>query len=378
MIALAKLLLTEPSSTMPQAQIFAIRGTIIQPQLYTAWSLNAELLSSHAAHCMHISPTGNKFICYYPSQPIYASAAHQFLARDDANWVACIDGLTRAVQQGLVTIGDAEELTVNVILMRAMNQTMKKQLTWSTEEKKVRRKENLMLFDDEDKSIPYGHPVRLKDFLQVLTGKDADQIFLGSTKDDLGIKKKLLDEGVIIFKHMILIKYTPNANDSWKNLHRGLAVHCRPRQPGFNQLFTIYFKPISATSNSASLDAKNVSFCGIQVKNHQEGIQWSESYKWTQRFAGIQDIHNAYLVIPFNLSGNIPGKPKVVKRDDKNRAVMQIHGLEDIGCLTTEIAHALHQLKSAQPDLLQATKPDRKKIECIKSINPRAFPEGAE
>jgi hypothetical protein len=57
-------------------------------------------------------------------------------------------------------------------------------------------------------------------------------------------KKKLFDEGVISSNHLILIKPTPNANNFWEILHKGLAVHFRPtaRKPGFDQLFTIYFK----------------------------------------------------------------------------------------------------------------------------------------
>ncbi|KAA1064275.1 hypothetical protein PGTUg99_005033 [Puccinia graminis f. sp. tritici] len=53
MIARAKLLYHEPSSGLSQSQIFALLGSTIQPQLYTAWDINTETLSSHAAHCMY-------------------------------------------------------------------------------------------------------------------------------------------------------------------------------------------------------------------------------------------------------------------------------------------------------------------------------------
>ncbi|EFP78977.1 uncharacterized protein PGTG_04933 [Puccinia graminis f. sp. tritici CRL 75-36-700-3] len=373
MIAQKKLLLTKSPDNMSQTQIFALLGPIIQPPLYTAWDLNAELLSSHAAHCMYISPARDRVVCQYPSQPIYATAAHRFLASDDKKWVTCINGLTLGVLQGLVSIGDAGELATNLILMRAINQTMEKVADKSTKRKNLPDTEDSILCDEKRNLIPYGHPVRLKDFLEVLTGKEADQIDLGSTKDELEMKNKLLNEGIIFFNHLILIKYTPNANDFLEYLHRGVAVQCKPRQPGFDQLFTIYLKPNSDTSNTSSLDVKNVSFCGIQVKNHEGSIKWAESSKWTTQYANIKDIKNPYLVILFNLSGNIPRRPKVVKQNDRKRVLLQIHGLGNIGCLTTEIASALDELKNTEADLLRMHKKDDQLQNFLKIINPHAY-----
>ena len=385
MIAQHKLIFTKPLTTLSQAQIFALIGPIIQPPLYTAWDLNAELLSSHAAHCMYISPARDKVVCQYPSQPVYASAAHRFLASDDAKWVACINGLTLAVQQGLVSIGDAGELAANLILIWAMNQTMKKVADKkkpipSAQKKKSRMKrknfpdrEDSILSDDANESIPYGHPVRLKDFLEVLTGKEADQIDLGSTEKELKTKNRLLNEGIIFFNHLILIKYTPDANDFLEYFYRGVAVQCKPRQPGFDQLFTIYLEPKSSKFNSQKLDAKHISYCGIQVKNHQGSIKWAESYKWTTKYAEIKDAKNPYLVILFNLSGSIPKQPKSVNQDDPDRVLLQIHGLAKIGCLTAKISDALDELKNAEPDLMRLHKEDAQAAEWINSINPQAY-----
>jgi hypothetical protein len=341
---------------------------------------------------MYINSAQDRVVCQYPSQPVYATAAHRFLASDDEKWVTCINGLTLGVLQGLVSIGDAGELATNLILMRAINQTMKKvadkrRLILSMEEKNsissTKRKnlpdtEDSILCDEKRNLIPYGHPVRLKDFLEVLTGKEADQIDLGSTKDELEIKNKLLNEGIIFFNHLILIKYTPNANDFLEYLHRGVAVQCKPKQPGFDQLFTIYLKPNSDTSNTSSLDAKHVSFCGIQVKNHEGSIKWAESSRWTTQHAKIKDIKNPYLVILFNLSGNIPRRPKVVKQNDRKRVLLQIHGLGNIGCLTTKIANALDKLKNAEADLLQMHKQDHQLQKFLKTINPHAYRTNTE
>ncbi|KNZ62088.1 hypothetical protein VP01_1314g1 [Puccinia sorghi] len=404
MIAQTKLLLTTSVAPLSQAQIFALLGPLIQPSLYTACELNIELLSSHAAHCMYINPTRDRVVSQYPSQPVYAIVAHQFLASDDTKWVACINGLTLAVHQGLVTSGDAGELAANLILIRAINQTMimsdkkksilspekkspdEKNLIPATQEKNLPDKEASSgqqdsIFGDTEKSlIPYGRPVRLKDFLEVLTGKKADQIYLGSREDQCLTKnsKRLFKEGIIFFNHLILIRYTPNANDFLEYLHRGVAVQCKPRQPGFDQLFTIYLKPESDTSNSSSLDVKNISFCGIQVKNHKGYIRWTESDKWTTKNAQIEGIQNPYLVILFNLSGKTAKEAKPVRQDDPNRVLVPIHGLESIACLTTEISNALDQLKNADPDLMKMNERNHKTEQWIKSINPHAYRNNTE
>jgi len=403
MIAQRKLLLTTSAAPLSQTQIFALLGPLIQPSLYTACELNTELLSSHAAHCMYINPTRDRVVSQYPSQPVYAIAAHQFLESDDARWVACINGLTLAVHQGLVTIGDAGELTANLILIRAINQTMRmldeKKSTLSTQEKSPDEKNSISstkeknlpdkeassgqqdsIFGDAEKNlIPYGRPVRLKDFLEVLTGKKADQICLGPTEDESWTKnrRRLFNEGIIFFNHLILIRYTPNANDFLEYLYRGVAVQCKPRQPGFDQLFSIYLKPDSDTSNSSSLDVKNISFCGIQVKNHKGCINWKND-KWTTKNAQIEDVQNPYLVILFNLSANTAQKPKRVNSDDPNRVLVPIHGLESIACLTTEISNALDQLKNAVPDLMKMDEGNRETEEWIKSVNPQAYRNNTE
>ncbi|PLW42992.1 hypothetical protein PCANC_10040 [Puccinia coronata f. sp. avenae] len=57
-IAQAKLL-CKPFTTCPRGltrpQILAVLGSIIQTQMSTTSSINSELVSSHAAHCMHIN-----------------------------------------------------------------------------------------------------------------------------------------------------------------------------------------------------------------------------------------------------------------------------------------------------------------------------------
>jgi hypothetical protein len=70
-IAQAKLLCKESTSPPPKLskpQIFALLGPIIQPQILKILSLNSELVSSHAAHCLNIHSNCDWVISDYPSQ----------------------------------------------------------------------------------------------------------------------------------------------------------------------------------------------------------------------------------------------------------------------------------------------------------------------
>jgi hypothetical protein len=88
------------------------------------------------------------------------SAAQQILASDDSHWVACIDALTLAVQQGLITNGDAGELVAKGILILETNQNMKMLL--EREDMIVSQEgecdqEDLISHGVRNNSIPYGN-----------------------------------------------------------------------------------------------------------------------------------------------------------------------------------------------------------------------------
>ncbi|KAI9618569.1 hypothetical protein H4Q26_012390 [Puccinia striiformis f. sp. tritici PST-130] len=182
-------------------QIFALLGSIIETRLSTGSSLNWDLVSKHAAHCMFIDPTQENIISAYPPQFAYASAANTFLCRDDAYWIKCINVLARAVQTDLVA-GDAGEMATRCILLYAMQKTEK-------------------LHSANSSHIKDRYSVRLKDFLTTLTGKKPEEIQFGTT-DPEG-KKRLLAEGRIFFNHFTRIGYAPNAGHLMKFLHQGLA-----------------------------------------------------------------------------------------------------------------------------------------------------------
>lgn len=142
---------------------------------------------------------------------------------------------------GLDAAGGAGELASRIILLRAMQQAM----ATSGEE-----------------GVMTGRPVRLVNFLEALTGKTKDDLDLGSIGSEQ--KNDLLENGMIFWNHFSLIQYTPTPEELLQFMYRGMAAQCHANQPGIDQIFTIYLK-----RDLDGLDEKNVSFCGIQVKNRK-------------------------------------------------------------------------------------------------------------
>jgi hypothetical protein len=375
-IATEKLLcntVTPSAQQLSKPQVFALLGSTIQTRL-TSSHMNSELILRHAAHCMFISSSRDLIISYYPSQFIYASAANAFLASDDKILVACIDCLATSMQNGLISRGDAGDIATRIILLRAMHKTKK------------------ITCDGED-SIPYGYSVRLEDFLETLTGVNPQQLHFGPIKN--APKNRLLQNGRIFFNHFTPVEYTPNATDLLELLYRGLAVQCKPGQPGLDALFPIYLPPKSKSPDSDKLSHKNISFCGIQTKNQSSSIDWSNSHQWSKSGAGIQDIQNPYLILLFSLRSedkcDATGSKKALKEEprkwkepldktDKQRAYLTFLGLDRIACLTPEIRTALKRLINATPeDILPLHKPDHRNppdphtLEWIRRQNPMFY-----
>ncbi|KAA1105043.1 hypothetical protein PGTUg99_013512 [Puccinia graminis f. sp. tritici] len=375
-IATEKLLcttVTPSAQELSKSQVFALLGSTIQTRL-TSSDMNAELISSNAAHCMFISSSRDLIISYYPSQFIYASAANAFLASDDEIMVTCIDCLATSMQNGLISRGDAGEMATRIILLRAMHKTKK------------------IMCDGED-SIPYGYSVRLEDFLETLTGVNPQQLHFGPIKN--APKNRLLRNGRIFFNHFTLVEYTPNATDLLELLYRGLAVQCKPGQHGLNELFPIYLPPKSKSPDSDKLSHKNISFCGIQTKNQTDSTDWSDSHKWSKSGAGIKDIQNPYLILLFSLRSedkpdttclkkapkeNPPEWKKPLDNTDQQRAYLNFLGLDRIACLTPKIRTALKRLLNSTPeDILPLHKPDHRTLpdthtlEWIRRQNPMFY-----
>ncbi|EFP88095.2 hypothetical protein PGT21_017564 [Puccinia graminis f. sp. tritici] len=305
-------------------QVLALLGPNIQPRLNGTLHLNSELVSSHAAHCNYISPGRDLIISNYPSQFTLACAANKILAGEEI-LIRCIKELTTILRLGLDAKGTAGELASRIILSCAMRNAMK-------------------LKEDLDE-IPYGCSVRLADFLKALTGKPEEELQLGQNLP-AKTRKELLGNGMVFWNHFTQIYYTPNSNELLHFLYRGLAVQCKPLQPGFDQLFTIYLK-----KGPDRLDEQNVTFCGVQVKNTlTQPSLVADNHKWTAQYSGIQITKgNPYLVLFMSLKTE--GKTAPLPKGDKLRASQVFHGLKSFDCLTEEVVKALQEMIDVEPNI---------------------------
>ncbi|KAI7960033.1 hypothetical protein MJO29_005101 [Puccinia striiformis f. sp. tritici] len=359
--ALQKLLCTTeeepvPAASLTTAQAFALLGSTIQPQLYGASQLNAELVASHGAQCMYIELSRQMLISEYPSQFTFSSAANQYLASDEARLIQCIRLLASARRQGHVSSGDVGELVSRIILLRAMQITM-----WNSKQKPRNSKH-----EPDQVTMPYRTGVKLVDFLQTLTGQDRDKMNLGSINSTN--KNKLLDEGQLFWNHFVSIDHTPTSAGLMSQLHRGLAVNCKPNQCSFDQLFTIYLQ----SDLASALDEKNITFCGIKIKNRKQNnkIIVDDTHKWTPDFANIQlEKKNPYLVLYFSLKDSRTKPPTRTRSkslptiisipdgtldesESQRRASLAFYGLNAFPFLSPDLIKALEDLLLAHANIL--------------------------
>ncbi|KNE96334.1 hypothetical protein PSTG_10452 [Puccinia striiformis f. sp. tritici PST-78] len=322
-IAIQKLLcIPRLPLALSEGGLFALLGSTIQPQIYGATRLNSELISSHLAHCLYISPSRERIISEYPSQFTLSMAANYFLANNKAAMISCIEALTVILRQGLISAGNAGELASRIILLLAMHKAMG---------------------SIKSPEIPYGCSVGLADFLCALTGQEKEKLDLGDIAPEH--KKRLLNEGRLFWNHFVQITYTPMKADLLEFLYRGLAIQCHPNQSAFHQMFTIYLEPGDSTSN---LNEDHISFCGVQAKNG--GVKFGqEMSKWTDEYAGINiNPENPYLVLVFSFEPKYT-EPKVPKIDNRGHIIFQ--GLADIKCLSDGIFEALKELLAVEGDV---------------------------
>jgi len=373
-IATAKLMCRAEVPTpqdLSDSHCFALLGSVIQTRLSLHSPINSELVSSHAAHCLFIDQSREMIISDYPPQFVYASAANNLLASHDAYWTKCLNILASAVQQGLVALGDAGEMATRIVLIRAMQKSIAPHET-------------------HPDLVPFGYPVRLKDFLQTLSGKNPHTLRFSCT--DEKFKERLLNDGWIFFNHFGRIGYTPDATDLMEFLYRGLAVQCKRGQKGLDDLFTIYLHPESASLHpesaslhpesaslpSGELNSKNVSFCGVQTKSQSDSVDWKNSYKWSKSYADIKGIDNPYLILLFSLKRTTARTPewrKPTDSSDRLRVAYQFCGLQEIKCLTAEMRLALERLIAVEPEDLLMVHEVRDKItkDWVHQVNPMFY-----
>ncbi|KAI7955294.1 hypothetical protein MJO28_005694 [Puccinia striiformis f. sp. tritici] len=355
------------SSSLTDSQAIALLGSTVQPQLYGASRLNSKLVSSHGAQCMFIDPSQEILISEYPSQFTFSSAANEYLAFGDERLIRCIKVLTFTRRQGHLGSGDADELVSRIILLRAMQETMKKKTPPP---------------GLNNVTMPFGHSVRLHDFLETLTGLEGlAKLNLGTIGENQ--KKRLLDEGQVFWNHFISIDHTPSSSDLLRKLYRGLAINCKPNQPGFDQIFTVYLQ----SKPTETLDEENITFCDIQVKNRKQNDELEGySEKWTPEFAEMKlKAQNPYLVLYFSLRDSImkPNPPslqpprrnppraaratpqpfkleqqivtipqgELSNEESERRASLAFYGLNSFPFLTPDIVKALEELVDTYPNI---------------------------
>ncbi|KAH9448454.1 hypothetical protein Pst134EA_027764 [Puccinia striiformis f. sp. tritici] len=291
----------------------------------------------------------------YPSQFTLAAAAVNYL-QDENKWIQCINALITIVLHALDAAGGAGKLASRIILLCAMQKAMSKS-----------GKGDLLT----------GRPVRLVNFLEALTGKKEDDLQLGSisTKN----RDDLLKNGMIFWNHFSLIKYSPKPEELLQFMYRGMAAQCHANQPGIDQIFTIYLK-----RDSDCLDAKNVSFCGIQVKNRNRDPNLEdENHKLTDIYAKVKIEPNPYLILYMNLNSQqndtstLPAfvertcsQTNVARTQNLRRASLSFNGMNQFGCLASqELRNVLQTLIDVEPDFvaLQSDEPGKR---YSKLINP--------
>ncbi|KNF03269.1 hypothetical protein PSTG_03534 [Puccinia striiformis f. sp. tritici PST-78] len=283
----------------------------------------------------------------YPSQFALAAAAVDYL-QDENKWIQCINALLTIVLHGLDAAGGAGELASRVMLC-AMRKAMLK---------------------SGEADLLTGRPVCLVNFLEALTGKKEDDLQLGliSTEN----RDDLLENGMIIWNHFSLIKYSPTSKELLQFMHRGIAPQCHANQPGIDQIFTIYLK-----RDSDCLDAKNV-----KKRNRDPSLE-DENHKLTNVYTKGKIETNPYLILYMNLNSqqnNTLTLPPFAERtrsdtgvattQDLRRASLSFNGIDQFGCLTSqELRDVLQTLIDLEPDFvaLQSDEPGK---QYSKLINP--------
>lgn len=161
-----------------------------------------------------------------------------------------------------------------------------------------------------------------------------------------------------------------------------MAAQCKPHQPGFDQIFTIYLK-----RDSDDLKENNVSFCGIQVKNRQTDINLEgDNFKYTDLYAGVKiPEEDPYLTLFMNLNStqtSISTRPLLEtittrsssSQTDSWRASIVFHGLYSFVCLGRGVIDALKELINTEPDFLELKSKESGK-RYTKMVNPCLYPD---
>ncbi|KAA1125744.1 hypothetical protein PGTUg99_012331 [Puccinia graminis f. sp. tritici] len=280
-----------------EARAIALLGPTIGVPLHGQAHLNVELTASHAAHCGYLDLADHTQFSFYPSQPIYAAAANNYLLKHEDVLISCVRHLAVVLAQDHSNMRYVGEFVSRIILLCAINRT-------TVDVKAAKHKTVTDPGRDVLERDSFPEPVPVAKFLEILTGLPANEVALGSLIDPLH-KQKLLAEGIMFWNHFIESDSTITPASPaliFEALARGAAIH-RPadhdlHHDSFQQLLPIYFKKNWADDD---LDLANISFCGIHLQSQNDNF--SELENINRRIFDSQsaciNANNPYLVKGF-------------------------------------------------------------------------------
>ncbi|KAI7951715.1 hypothetical protein MJO28_007399 [Puccinia striiformis f. sp. tritici] len=370
--ALNKLLCPEIAGPIKitESRALALLGPTIGVPLHGQARQNAILMASHAAHCSFIDASHDCQYTFYPSQPIYALAANDYLQKNENVLISCIDSLTTVLSDGPIDKEVVGQIASRIIVLCAMNKTAANMKTAketlaetvrvaSTSAAVIQTAEETPVDSVLADSISFPDPVPVSKFLETLTGLSPAELPLDSI--DVENKRRLFHQGVMFWNHFMNTPFKPTTESLLECLQRGLALQCGSDQEAFDQVLPIYLKD----ETEAELDESNVTFCGIRVSNQQNDYEFESSQQSmnpeTAQF-NLKDHKNPYLALYFALQDTPPDKGNVQSGDnhrlpshgpeDPRQASLVFYGLDSFQFISLGLRNALKRLIDLRTDLV--------------------------
>ncbi|OAV88095.1 hypothetical protein PTTG_12444 [Puccinia triticina 1-1 BBBD Race 1] len=350
-LALTILLDSHPSDPIKitESQALALLGPTIGVILSDHARQNAVLMASHAAHCGYIDTNTHRQFSFYPSQPIYALAANDYLHKNEDALISCINSLTTVLSDDPRDTGVVTEIASRIILLCAMNKTAA-----DLKSPKENSKDSARM---QDTAFP--DPVPVTKFLETLTGLSAEELPLGSI--DTNHKRKLFKQGMMFWNHFMHTPQRPKSALLLKCLERGVALQCQSGESVFNQVLSIYLKE----GSNAELDEANTTFCGIRSNSRTKDCPVETSQEDMTPEAAHIDLsqeNNPYLALYFCLKDAPFDTGSDTRRDhyrlpsygdpDPRQATLVFYGVDSFHFLSLGVKNALKELIKLPIDLV--------------------------
>ncbi|KAI9603889.1 hypothetical protein H4Q26_003496 [Puccinia striiformis f. sp. tritici PST-130] len=356
--ALNKLLCPEIAGPIKitESRALALLGPTIGVPLHGQARQNAILMASHAAHCSFIDASHDCQYTFYPSQPIYALAANDYLQKNE-NVLISYKEVVGQIASRIIVLCAMNKTAAN---MKTAKETLAESVrVASTSAAVIQTAEETPVDSVLADSISFPDPVPVSKFLETLTGLSPAELPLDSI--DVENKRRLFHQGVMFWNHFMNTPFKPTTESLLECLQRGLALQCGSDQEAFDQVLPIYLKD----ETEAELDESNVTFCGIRVSNQQNDYEFESSQQSmnpeTAQF-NLKDHKNPYLALYFALQDTPPDKGNVQSGDnyrlpshgpeDPRQASLVFYGLDSFQFISLGLRNALKRLIDLRTDLV--------------------------